>query len=354
MNSAPVNSINLALGELSFGFPDILREQAISLIERGIPRYTPNAGLPELREAIASYYDGAVSSEQVCVCNGAEEALYVLLTALINPSDAIAIPDPDYSAYTSIVSIMGGTVVRLPYENDLKSIDWDKWDSLLSKNIKLLLLSNPQNPGGMFFDPEQMKCLLELCRKYEIIVAVDEIYRELYYISEPQTFCSSYESLFIISGLSKSHLMSGWRLGWIVSPSDFTPSIIKTRQYVSTCSNWLSQKLGVFALSSSGRLILEDVRKELYQTRSFTASALQRVLSPDRLLVPDATPYIMFRCDTDDLSFAKNMAEKGVITVPGSAFGDVSKTWIRINHAIEMTSLKKALDIICSFLEYDN
>ncbi|MDZ4122185.1 MAG: pyridoxal phosphate-dependent aminotransferase, partial [Candidatus Cloacimonadaceae bacterium] len=275
VNSAPEGSINLALGELGYPFPEKLRQEAIRIVSNGSPRYTPNAGLEDLRAAIAGYYENRISPNQVCVTGGAEEAIYTLLTALINRDDAVAIPDPDYPAYQAIATIMEARVVRLPYERDLLTIDWDKWEALLSGNVKLLILSNPKNPTGLYFSADERKRLFEICTKHNVIIAVDEIYKELHLDSDPGSMCNMGEQVFVISGLSKSHLMSGWRLGWIVSPSGFAASIVKTRQYISTCANWIAQKLAIYALSSEGMSILPLVRQMLCDTQTLAVNALQ-------------------------------------------------------------------------------
>ncbi len=331
----------MALGELGFPLPDFLRERAQELLTSGNPRYTPNAGLLELREAIAHYYEEMVQPDQICVCNGAEEALYILMTALINPSDTVAIPDPDYPAYPAIVKMMEAQVLRLPYEQNLTQIDWDLWDSLLSRGVKLLLLSNPKNPTGLFFDSNEMDKLVGLCRKHDIILVIDEIYRELYFTEQPISALGRYEKLFVISGLSKSHLMSGWRLGWIVSPQSFATACVKTKQYISTCSNWLSQQLGICALSDEGMSMLPKLRAMLHHTQKEAYAALQERYP--QMIVPPASPYIMFKPDRDELDFATEMAVKGVVTVPGMAFGEISRAWIRINHALAMDALKEGL-----------
>lgn len=345
MAQASAEAINLALGELGYSFPEQLRWQAIKLLEDATPAYTANAGLMDLRIAIANYYSPAVSPDQICVCNGAEEAIFILLSALINRGDRVAIPDPDYSAYPSIVSMMEAETLRLPYNADLMTIDFALWDKLLAQNVRLLLLSNPRNPTGIFLTLSEMKKLIDICDKYGIILAVDEIYRELYLDELPHSFWGLYDKLFVISGLSKSHLMSGWRLGWIVSPSAFSASIIKTKQYVSTCSNWLSQKLAIFALSEIGMEIVFKVREKLRESQAMVQASF---LDYPKILIPSASPYIMYYIGVDELEYCAQLAKRGVITVPGRAFGSVSKGWVRLNHAVEADLLAKALDIIHS------
>lgn len=344
MAMAAPDAINLALGELRYPFPDLLRQKAIELMQSAEPSYTPNAGILELRKAISDYYGKNASWEQVCVCNGAEEALFVLATAILNPGDVVAIPDPDYSAYPSICSMMQADILRLPMRKDLRSVDLSVWEEQLSSGVKMLLLSNPQNPGGFYFDNGQMRDLLDICRKYNVIPVVDEIYRELYLKEPISSFWGMAENLFIIGGLSKSHQMSGWRLGWLLSPKEFSPHIISTRQYVSTCSNWLSQYLACYALSVEGMNILSGVRASLKHSQSIVLDGLKDCFR--EILIPNAGPYIMCKTDIDDLEYATKLAAKGVIVVPVSAFGELGKGWIRINHAVEDELLIRAMGIL--------
>lgn len=346
MQSAAPGAINMALGELGFDLPLILRDHAKELLNTNTPVYTPNAGLPELRQQIAAYYGASVSPDQVCVTNGAEEAIYTVLTAILNPGDVVAIPDPDYSAYPTIVQMMGANTIRLPYLPDLTAPDRDKWEEILTPHVKAIVLSNPKNPTGAFFTKEEIDWLLDLCTTHGIVLIVDEIYRELYFLDRPLSFCGRYDQLFIISGLSKSHCMSGWRIGWIISPPTFTNSIIKTRQYISTCSNWLSQKLAIFALTELGMTAVGSIRAQLMDCRTICQSSLSPHYESSRLYFPDASPYVMLSTKTHSLQTAKYLAQNGLICVPGSAFGSVCDDWLRLNIAIPTAELYRALTII--------
>ncbi len=347
LQSAPPEAINLALGELGFPLPEILRHKALELLQTSTPVYTPNAGIAELRDAVAARYPGAVA-DSVCICNGAEEAIFITLLSLIDPGDTVAIPDPDYPAYSSICNILEAKVIRLPYESDLLSVDWDRWEVLLAGGVKALIFSHPSNPCGHVFSAEEVERLSTICSENGVAMVLDGIYDTLCFSEPPPSFCCRSKSLFMIGGLSKSHCMSGWRLGWVVSPPSLAASVIKARQYVSTCSNWLSQHLGSFALTPTGMQSAKTALGLLKDSRRF---ALQRMgHSLERVLVPPASPFLMLKVDGDDLKYSQKLAGKGVICVPGRAFGEVSRGWLRINIGVPQEKLSPALDIICDEL----
>ncbi len=343
MQAAPPHAINLALGELGFPLPNALRSKALKLLETETPVYTPNAGIPQLREAIAKLHPGCELTS-VCVCNGVEEALFVSMLALLDPGDIVAIPDPDYPAYSAIAKILDCNIIRLPFESDISSVDWELWTRLLTANVKALVFSHPSNPAGHIFSEEEVDRLAGLCTERGITLIVDGIYESLTFEGAVPTFYGRAPGLFVLGGLSKSHCMSGWRLGWSVTPPELAAAVVKARQYVSTCSHWLSQQLAVYALSEEGSAAYDEVLEQLVACRELVLTMLKRWR--EDVLAPAAGPYLMLRTRDDDLQICKDLAAKGVICVPGQAFGDRARGWIRINIAVPSNQLEPALELV--------
>jgi len=334
MATAPRDAINLALGELAFDFPLCLRQEAKKLIDSGNPAYTPNAGILELRAAVASYL-GLEGASHVLICNGAEEALYIALQGIVNPGDTVAIPDPDYPAYPTLVSLAGGKVIRLPFMPDLRSIDWERWEDSL-RGTKALLLSHPSNPTGFCFNPGDFLRLTDLLNRHGIILIIDEIYSELFYEHPAALDYSSVERVIRIGGLSKSHLMSGWRVGWLAANEAEVTHLTKLKQYISTCAAWPSQMLALYAINQPD--IVADVRAQLRENLSLC----REQLSGFELKLPTAGPYLMLKCGDGD-SYAEALLKQGVICVPGSAFGERTKSYIRINFGVRREVLCAAM-----------
>jgi len=335
MAAAPPDAINLALGELAFDFPLCLRNEAKRLMYSGYPAYTANAGIMELRAAVATYL-GLDGAAQVLICNGAEEALYIALQGIVNPGDTVAIPDPDYPAYPTLVSLAGGKVARIPFAPDLKSINWEHWEASL-KGAKALLLSHPSNPTGFCFSPDDFHRLTELLNRFGTVLIIDEIYNELYYEQPTALDYSKVERVIRIGGLSKSHLMSGWRVGWLAADEAEIIQLTKLKQYISTCAAWPSQMLALYAVSQPG--IVADVRAQLRENLNLCREQLSRF----ELKTPSAGPYLMLKCGDGD-SYAEDLLARGVICVPGSAFGEVTGAYIRINFGVHR-------DILCTALK---
>lgn len=363
MGIAPVGAVNMALGELGYEMSLVLREYAAELILRQTPRYTPNAGLPELSEAIAIYHGMHYPVEGVCVTNGAEEALYAALMAFLDPGDKIALIEPSYPAYSTIIGICEAQIVSLPYESDLLTIDWDRWETALASGVKVLLFSNPSNPLGTYFTPTEVDKLAHLCDKYNVLMIADEIYSELYFEQPPVSFAGKLDNLIIITGVSKSLCMSGWRMGWAIGHPSLIGHITKAHQYISTCAGWLPQKVTTYALHQERLHLMHSIRSQMLLSYNI---AYKYILSHHPLLhilKPNSTPYMMMQLPSihpeqagvlynDDLEFCRKAAQNGVILVPGRAFGDNCQGWIRMNFALEKIELERGLSLFTQALDF--
>ncbi len=352
-DSAPKNSINLGLGEIQFPTPKILCEYAKEILDDKNIRYTPNAGLPELRETIANYYQNTIPAENVCVTCGAEEAIYATLASILNPEDEVLLANPCFLAYSSIIEMLYGIPVYFDL-NPQHNFSLDKKSFLngISSKTKAVLLNNPSNPQGISFSRKEIEFILETCNRNNILIIVDEIYRELFLFEKNSSFLELTENAIVISGVSKSHCMTGWRLGWAAShQKELTDRIIATHQYICTCAPFLSQKTAVKAFSEEGMKSAEQIRIKLKRNYEFLIKFFNDNHIKYKALKSSSSPYFFVNFGIDDRKISRELIDNGVIVIPGTAFGSKGKNWIRINYGVEKEILKKGLNIIIQILK---
>ncbi|NQV18946.1 MAG: pyridoxal phosphate-dependent aminotransferase [Armatimonadetes bacterium] len=352
-DSAPKNSINFGLGEIQFPTPKILCEYAKKILDDRNIRYTPNAGLFELREAISNYYQNIIPAENVCVTCGAEEAVYATLASILNPEDEVLLANPCFLAYGSIIEMLYGIPVYFdldPRQNFM--LDKKSFLNGISQKTKAVLLNNPSNPLGIILSKDEIKFILETCHKHNILIIVDEIYRDLFLNEKTPSFLEITENIIVISGVSKSHCMTGWRLGWVAShQKDVIEKIITAHQYICTCAPFLSQKVAVKAFSEEGMKSAEEIRKKLKRNYEFLIKYFDENHIEYKALESASSPYFFVNFGIDDRKLSIHLLENGVIVISGTAFGSNGKNWVRINYGVERAILKKGLKIIIQILK---
>lgn len=347
-DNAPSDSINFGLGEIQFPTPEILSDRAIKIIKNNSIGYTPNAGLPELQSSICKNYKIELDNN-VCVTAGAEEAIFATLFSYIEPGDEVLISNPTYLAYKTIIKMLDGIPVEFELDPDNEfALGENDFLKKISPKTKILLLSNPSNPTGKIFSADEIDLIVRVCQKNNILLVVDEIYRELYIENKIDSLINNYENTLIISGLSKSHCMSGWRIGWAVAndPELIRP-IIVSHQYICTCAPYVSQKIAVVALSDEGMAAAQsEIRAKLIDNRNFLLTEFINNFPQYRILNSNSFPYLFFRIDNDDIQFVNKMINEGLILMPGSIFGSNGKNWIRLNYAVDKNKLAKGINIL--------
>ena len=240
----------LTLGEPDFTTPDHVKEAAKAAIDANQSHYTGMAGLPALRQAAADFvkekYNLTYNPEnEILVTIGATEALSATLTAILEPGDTILLPAPAYPGYEPIANLVGAEIVEI----DTTANDFVLTPEMLEKAIleqgdklKAVLLNYPTNPTGVTYSRQQIKDLAEVLKKYDIFVVSDEVYSELTYVDQHVSIAEYLpEQTILINGLSKSHAMTGWRIGLIFAPAVLTAQLIKSHQYLVTAAATMAQ-----------------------------------------------------------------------------------------------------------------
>jgi aminotransferase len=356
-DSAPPGSINLGLGEPDFPTPEVIRRAAVEFIEQGFVGYTPNAGILPLRAAIAAYHSEGMatpfSANQVCVTNGTEEALFAVVMTIAGPGDDVLLPDPCYLAYPPIAELAGAraTYYRMPAAQGF-TFDRESFARAVTDQTKIVILLSPSNPTSRTIARGDLQFIAERLQGTNAYVIADEIYRELYFTERPATISEFYDQTLIISGLSKSMSMTGWRLGWCVGPEEIIQHVTVMHQYVSTCASGVSQRAALAAFTDAGRRATAEMRDELKRRNDVMARAIERDVQLP-FVQGEGAYYIMLDVSGfgPSMDTAIGLLKHRVITVPGSAFGNEGEGYLRLSFSIAPHLIEEGIRRIAGGLD---
>jgi len=343
-------SLNLGLGEPDLPTPDVIRQAAIRVINDEQNGYTSHAGLPALREKIANDYPYLGGKpERVIVTAGSQEALYLALLSIVDEGDEVLLPNPGFVAYPTIVRMAGGssTFYQLPAENDF-DFDLDSFRRALTPKTKAVVCISPSNPTGRALSKTDLAGIAEALRDHDAYLISDEIYRELYYGDErPESASEFHERTIVISGLSKSMSMTGWRLGWVAGDATVIQSMLVLHGYVTTCASAVSQKAALAAWSEEAEAARAGFRKTFKARRDHLLGLIDTELGL-RAVSPDGAFYTMVDVSKHGTSMdvAEALLQERVITVPGSAFGSQSEGFLRVSFCAELDALTEGVSRI--------
>ncbi|HEW5272241.1 TPA: pyridoxal phosphate-dependent aminotransferase [Streptococcus pneumoniae] len=347
--------LRLTLGEPDFTTPDHVKETAKRAIDQNQSYYTGMSGLLTLRQAASDFVkekyqlDYAPENE-ILVTIGATEALSATLTAILEEGDKVLLPAPAYPGYEPIVNLVGAEIVEIDTtENGFVLTPEMLEKAILEQGDKLkaVILNYPANPTGITYSREQLEALAAVLRKYEIFVVCDEVYSELTYTGEAHVSLGTMlrDQAIIINGLSKSHAMTGWRLGLIFAPAAFTAQLIKSHQYLVTAANTMAQHAAVEALTA-GKNDAEPMKKEYIQRRDYIIEKMTAL--GFEIIKPDGAFYIFAKIpagyNQDSFAFLKDFAQKKAVAfIPGAAFGRYGEGYVRLSYAASMETIKEAM-----------
>ena len=347
--------LRLTLGEPDFTTPDHVKEAAKRAIDQDQSYYTGMSGLLTLRQAASDFvkekYQLDYNPEnEILVTIGATEALSATLTAILEEGDKVLLPAPAYPGYEPIVNLVGAEIVEIDTtENGFVLTPEMLEKAILEQGDKLkaVILNYPANPTGITYSREQLEALAAVLRKYEIFVVCDEVYSELTYTGENHVSLGTMlrDQAIIINGLSKSHAMTGWRLGFIFAPANFTAQLIKSHQYLVTAANTMAQHAAVEALTA-GKNDAEPMKKEYIQRRDYIIEKMTKL--GFEIIKPDGAFYIFAKIpagyNQDSFAFLKDFAQKKAVAfIPGAAFGQYGEGYVRLSYAASMETIKEAM-----------
>jgi aspartate/methionine/tyrosine aminotransferase len=330
------DSINFGLGEPDLPTPQFIREEAARVTLEEQNGYTSHAGLPALREKIAEQYPHLnLNAEQICVTVGSQEAMTAAFLAILDVGDEVLIPNPSFPAYINCVNLADGVPVfyRLPAEKDF-GFDIEEFKSKITPKTKAVVIISPSNPTGKIFTENDLRQIAEALEGTGIYLMSDEIYSELYFTDQkPHSASEFYDRTLIVSGLSKSLSMTGWRMGWLASSqSDVVKATLTVHGFLTVCTSTITQKASLLGWTKEAERAKAEAC-EIYKRRGeYLIDLLQKELNL-RGTSPEGAFYTMVdvRSLGDDLEIAEKFLQNRVITVPGVAFGDEAKGFLRVS-----------------------
>ncbi|STP28489.1 aromatic amino acid aminotransferase [Enterococcus durans] len=353
--------IKLTLGEPDFSTPEHVKQAGITAIEENYSHYTGMRGLPELCEAACAFQKKRYGLDydpqtEVLTTVGATEAIAASLLAVLEEGDKVLIPAPAYPGYKPMVDLAGAELITLDTSETGFICQPEQLEAAFEtydESIKAIILNYPSNPTGTLLSAEQMIKLAEVIKQHPVFVISDEVYSELNYVGEHVSMATYLpEQTIVINGLSKSHAMTGWRIGFIFAQKYLIDEIIKVHQYLVTSATTNSQKAAVEALTA-GMNDGAKMKERYVERRDY----LLKELTPlgFHISQPDGAFYLFCKLpETITLNswdFCLQLAEKGkVACIPGSAFGPEGEGFIRISYASSMAQLEEACRRIRTFL----
>lgn len=352
--------ISLGVGEPDFVTPWRFRDAAVNGLEQGRTTYTHNAGLPELREAIAMYLASSFGtvyepSNEVIVTVGGSEAIDLALRALVSPGDEVLIPEPSYVSYSPIAAIGGGKPVGIEtFAKDRFKLRPEALRAAITPRSKVLILSYPSNPTGGIMTREDWEPIARIVEEEDLIVISDEIYAELTYVGKHVSFASlpgMRDRTILVSGFSKAFAMTGWRMGYACGHPDLIGAMLKIHQYTVMCAPVMGQLAALEALRNG--LAEKDRMVESYNQRRRLVVKGFRDIGLDTH-EPQGAFYAFPSIAKTGLSsdeFAQRLlVEAKVAAVPGHVFGRGGEGFLRCTYATSVANLTEAIERIGGFV----
>ena len=356
------DAISLGVGEPDFDTPWHIRDEGIYSLEKGRTFYTSNAGLKELKIEISNFLNRKYGldydyNHEIMVTVGGSEAIDIAMRAMLDPGDEVLIPQPSYVSYLPCARLAGGVpvVIELKAENQFR-LTRDELEAAITPKTKILVLPFPNNPTGAVMERSDLEELVDVIVANDLYVITDEIYSELTYTEEGHVSIAAMPGMrdrtIYINGLSKSHAMTGWRIGYACGPQVILKQMLKIHQFAIMCAPTTSQYAGVSALKNGDEDVAHmrdeyNVRRR-YLVHRFKEMGLE-CFEPFGAFY--AFPCIKEFGMTSDEFATRFLQEEKVAVVPGTAFGACGEGFLRISYAYSLEALKEALDRMERFVQ---
>jgi len=359
MKAEGIDVCGFGAGEPDVDTPEHIKAAAIEALQAGFTKYTPSAGIPELRAAIAEKLaaDNGLTyrAGQVVVSNGAKHACYNAILATCQPGDEVIIPAPYWVSYPDMVRLVGAEPVIVPtMERNNWKMRPEDFENAMTPRTKMLIMNTPCNPTGSVYTREELEAIVEVASGEDIYILSDEIYEKLVYddtkhVSIGSLSKEAYDLTITVNGFSKSYAMTGWRLGYLAAPEAVAKAVDSIQSHTTANPSSFSQR-GALAALKGDQQAVADMREEFDMRRNYMIDRLSKI--PNVTAVkPQGAFYVLLNVSQLGLTsqnFADRLLSKAnVAVVPGAAFGD-DRT-IRLSYATSIDIIKKGLDRLQDF-----
>ncbi|HHT9118305.1 MAG TPA: pyridoxal phosphate-dependent aminotransferase [Candidatus Hypogeohydataceae bacterium YC38] len=369
MAAAGISVIGFGMGEPDFDTPDNIKKAAIRAIEEGFTKYTPTAGIPELKEAICEklWQDNGLryNPSQVVVSAGAKQSIHNLTLILCDKGDEVIIPAPYWVSYPEQVKMAGArpAFIHTTEETDFK-VTPEALKKAITSRTRLLIINSPSNPAGVVYTESELRELVEVAIARGLYVISDEIYEKITYYGlhhcSPASLDEGFmEKIITVNGFSKSYAMTGWRLGYAAGPEEIIRAAVKVQDHTTSCPSSIAQKAGIEALKGDQGFI-NSWLEEYDRRRLYIVERLNRIEGISCLLpkgafyvFPNISRLYQGKLAGNNISNSTELVElliekAGVAFVPGVCFG--SEDHVRISFATEMSQIEEGMDRLERFL----
>ncbi len=354
--------VHLEIGEPDFDTPENIKKAAVKALYSGYTHYTPSAGIPELREAIAEYISKTrgieVDPEEVVITPGAKPIMFFSILACVNTGEEVLYPNPGFPIYESVINFVGAKPVPIPLleKNDFR-FDTEYVKEKITKKTKMIILNSPENPTGGVLTREDLKTIADcVSNRDDIIILSDEVYSRIIYEGEHESISSlegMREKTIILDGFSKTYAMTGWRLGYGVMRKDLAQKIAQLMTNSNSCTNAFVQMAGVEALKGPQDEVTKMV-KEFKNRREIIVSGLNEIKGIT-CKKPRGAFYVFPNIVETEMDCRKLsdylLNEAGVAVLPGTAFGKYGEGYLRLSFANSVENIRKALERISKAIE---
>lgn len=348
-----IDVVNLTAGEPDFPTPDPIVEAAVQALKMGFTKYTDSSGIPELREMIAKHvsekFKVPCTSNQVVVSNGGKQAIFNALASVVSQNDEVIIIDPCWVSYEPMALLLGGKAVHVKTQFEREFIPKaEDIEKSISPATKAIIVNSPNNPTGTVYDESTLCQIYEIAKKYDLLIISDEVYEPLVYDTEHISLfsISKGDRTVLVNAFSKSHSMTGWRIGYLVAPIEIAKAAAKVQGHLTSNINSITQ----YAALKAFDVDTSYMKKRFKDRRDLVCSMLSELKL--NFIKPKGAFYVLIdvrEFEKDDVQFCmKLLNDQHVALVPGSAFN--AQGFVRLSFATSEDLLKKGIDRIGKFI----